>query len=157
MAFMRAGLKMHTILGKRLVIVGGGFAGLECANAMAEGREVVVIEEAKKLGNGIGIIDRKPTINECKAKGVDLRPSTKLLEVNKKGAKVLNLESGEEYEIECDTVLLSLGVEENPDLYAELKAAFPQAHIIGDAICPRGTVTRTLEAVNAGYQLGMSF
>lgn len=156
-AFMRAGLKMHTILGKRLVIVGGGFAGLECANAMAEGREVVVIEEAKKLGNGIGIIDRKPTINECKAKGVDLRPSTKLLEVNKKGAKVLNLESGEEYEIECDTVLLSLGVEENPDLYAELKAAFPQAHIIGDAICPRGTVTRTLEAVNAGYQLGMSF
>lgn len=52
--FMRMGLKMHTLIGKRLVIVGGGFAGLECASSMAEGREVTLVEESKKLGNGTG-------------------------------------------------------------------------------------------------------
>lgn len=154
--FMRMGLKMHAILGKRLVIVGGGFAGLECANAMAEGRTVTVIEESPKLGNGIGIIDRKPEINHIKAKGVTLCPSTKLIEVTKAGAKVLDLESNEERVIECDTVLLSLGIEENHSLFDEIRRVFPDAKLIGDATCPRGTVTRTLEAVNAGYTLGMS-
>ena len=47
-SFMRMGLKMHTLIGKRLVIVGGSFAGLECASSMTEGREVTLVEESKK-------------------------------------------------------------------------------------------------------------
>ena len=78
--FMRMGLKMHTIIGKRLVIVGGGFAGLECASAMSEGRSVTVVEESKKLGNGIGIVDRKPTINALKNRGVKMLTETKVKE-----------------------------------------------------------------------------
>lgn len=155
-SFMRAGLKMHVLLGRRLVIVGGGFAGLECASAMAEGRKVTVIEESSKLGNGIGIIDRKPTINAIKEKGVTLSPQTKLVSIKKDGVKVRNLETDNEYDIECDTVLISLGVEENWELYQQIKQVFPHAHLIGDATCEFGSVTRTLEAVDAGYKLGMS-
>ena len=59
--FMRMGLNMKSgptaIVGKRVVVVGGGFAGLEVAEAMCDGREIWVIDPAKKLGNGIGIID----------------------------------------------------------------------------------------------------
>lgn len=154
--FMRTGLKMHTILGQRLVIVGGGFAGLECASAMLEGREVTVIEESPKLGNGIGIIDRKPQINSIKQRGGVCLTNTKLIGVTKQGAQVKNTETGEESLIACDTVLLSLGVEENRELYEHIRSAFPQAQLIGDATCPRGTVTRTLEAINAGYQVGMA-
>lgn len=155
-SFMRAGLKMHALLGRRLVIVGGGFAGLECASAMAEGREVTVIEESPKFGNGIGIIDRKPTINAVKEKGVTLESNTKLVSVNKSGVRVRNLETGDEYDIGCDTVLISLGVEENLDLYHQIQESFPDAYLIGDATCERGNVTRTLEAIDAGYKLGMS-
>ena len=159
--FMRMGLNMASgptaIVGKRVVVVGGGFAGLEVAEAMSDGREITVIEEAKKMGNGIDIIDKKPTINLVKSKGVKLMPSTKLIEVTKKGAKVQNIETGEEQLLECDTVLLSLGVKANTELYDEIAKAFPNAKLIGDATTPDGKVYRTLEAVNAGYKEAMAF
>ena len=153
--FMRMGLKMHTLIGKRLVIVGGGFAGLECANSMAEGREVTLVEESKKLGNGIGVVDRKPTINALKGKGVKTLTCTKVKEIKKNGILVENTETHEQTLIECDTILLALGVEEDHALFDEIKSSFPQARLIGDATCPKGTVTRTLEAVNAGFRTAM--
>lgn len=153
--FMRMGLKMHTLIGKRLVIVGGGFAGLECASSMAEGREVTLVEESKKLGNGIGVVDRKPTINALKGKGVKTLTCTKVKEIKKNGILVENTETHEQTLIECDTILLALGVEEDHALFDEIKSSFSQARLIGDATCPKGTVTRTLEAVNAGFRTAM--
>ena len=91
------------------------------------------------------------------SKGVKLMPSTKLIEVTKKGAKVQNIETGEEQLLECDTVLLSLGVKANTELYDEIAKAFPNAKLIGDATTPDGKVYRTLEAVNAGYKEAMAF
>lgn len=154
--FMRMGLKMHTIIGKRLVIVGGGFAGLECASAMSEGRSVTVVEESKKLGNGIGIVDRKPTINALKNRGVKMLTETKVKEITKEGILVEEGETQRELFIECDTVLLALGVEEDHGLFDEIKAVFPRARLIGDATCPKGSVTRTLEAVDGGFKAGMT-
>ena len=158
--FMRMGLNMKSgptaIVGKRVVVVGGGFAGLEVAEAMCDGREIWVIDPAKKLGNGIGIIDKNPTINLLKKKGVHLMPLTELIEVTKKGAKVKNVETGEEQLIECDTVLTSLGVEQNTDLYDEIVKVWPHAKLLGDATTPDGKVYRTLEAVKGGYQASMA-
>ena len=110
---------------------------------MCDGREIWVIDPAKKLGNGIGIIDKNPTINLLKKKGVHLMPLTELIEVTKKGAKVKNVETGEEQLIECDTVLTSLGVEQNTDLYDEIVKVWPHAKLIGDATTPAGKVYRT--------------
>ena len=49
--FMRFGLNMASgptaRVGTRVVVVGGGFAGLEVAEAMCDNREIVVIDEAK--------------------------------------------------------------------------------------------------------------
>ena len=155
--FMRMGLNMASgptaIVGKRVVVVGGGFAGLEVAEAMCENREITVIEEAKKMGNGIGIIDKNPTINLVKSKGVKLMPLTKLVEVTKKGAKVQNVETGEEQLIECDTVLTSLGVEQNTKLYDEIAKAFPNAKLIGDATTPAARSTALLRPSRAATRL----
>lgn len=158
--FMRMGLNMASgptaVVGKRLLIVGGGFAGLETAGAMNSNREVTVIDTAKKLGNGIGIIDKNPELRKLKSEGVNLMPSTELVEVNKKGAKVRNIETGEEQFIECDTVLLSLGVQQNTDLYDRIKKDFPEAKLLGDATTPDGKVFRTLEAVKGGFTTAMA-
>ena len=158
--FMRMGLNMASgptaVVGKRLLVVGGGFAGLECASAMNSNREITVIDTAKKLGNGIGIIDKNPEIRKLKSEGVKLMPSTELVEVNKKGAKVRNVETGEEQFIECDTVLLSLGVQQNTDLYDQIKKDFPEAKLLGDATTPDGKVFRTLEAVKGGFTTAMA-
>jgi 2,4-dienoyl-CoA reductase (NADPH2) len=158
--FMRMGLNMSSgptaIVGKRVVIVGGGFAGLECAEAMCDGRDITVIDEAPKLGNGIGIIDKNPILKLLKTKGVQLRPSTSLVEVTKKGARIKNCETGEETLLECDTVLLSLGVKHNRALYNDLLRSFPNARLIGDATTPDSKVFRTLEAVRDGYRVSMA-
>lgn len=158
--FMRLGLNMASgptaVVGKRLLIVGGGFAGLETAGAMNSNREVTVIDTAKKLGNGIGIIDKNPELRKLKSEGVKLMPSTELVEVTKKGAKVRNIETGEEQFIECDTVLLSLGVQQNTDLYDQIKKDFPEAKLLGDAVTPDGKVYRTLEAVKGGFTTAMA-
>lgn len=157
--FMRFGLGMHVMVGKRLLILGGGFAGLECAGAMAEGREVTVIEESGKLGNGIGIIDRKPEINHLKQIGVKLMENTRIVSVEDLGANIETLnEDGTTTQqlIPADTVLMSYGVCENTKLYDEVKKDFPNAYILGDATTPMGKVFRSLEATNAGYKLGMS-
>ena len=102
--FMRMGLNMKSgptaIVGKRVVVVGRRLRRPEVAEAMCDGREIWVIDPAKKLGNGIGIIDKNPTINLLKKKGVHLMPLTELIEVTKKGAKVKNVETGEEQLIE---------------------------------------------------------
>ena len=66
----------------------------EFVRRAAMDREVTVIEESPKFGNGIGIIDRKPTINAVKEKGVTLESNTKLVSVNKSGVRVRNLETG---------------------------------------------------------------
>lgn len=158
--FMRMGLNMASgptaIVGKRVVVVGGGFAGLEVAEAMCDNREITVIDPAKKLGNGIGIIDKNPTLNLLKKKGVKLMPLTELIEVTKKGAKVKNVETGEEQLLECDTVLTSVGVEANTALYDEVVKVWPHAKLIGDATTPAGKVYRTLEAVKGGYEASMA-
>nr|WP_236758889.1 FAD-dependent oxidoreductase [Adlercreutzia mucosicola] len=158
--FMRMGLNMASgptaIVGKRVVVVGGGFAGLEVAEAMCDNREITVIDPAKKLGNGIGIIDKNPTLNLLKKKGVKLMPLTELIEVTKKGAKVKNVETGEEQLLECDTVLTSVGVEANTKLYDEVVKVWPHAKLIGDATTPDGKVYRTLEAVKGGYEASMA-
>jgi 2,4-dienoyl-CoA reductase (NADPH2) len=164
--FMRFGMSMHMMMGKRLVIVGGGFAGLECAGAMYKDREVTVIEESGKLGNGIGIIDRKPEINHLKQLGIRLLENTKVLEVTNQGIRVettiYDRKTKEVVEVKqelipCDTVLISVGVQENKKLYDEVVAAMPDTpvHLIGDATTPAGKVYRSLEATNAGYALGM--
>lgn len=159
--FMRMGLNMASgptaIVGKRVVVVGGGFAGLECALSLSDNRDVTVIEEAAKLGNGIGIIDRKPEIKELESRGVRLLPSTRLVQVSKAGAVIESIETGEQKTIECDTVLVSLGVSSNTELAESLEKLLPgRVHLIGDATTEPGRVKRTLEAVNEGYRLGMT-
>ena len=61
---MRMGLNMASgptaIVGKRVVVVGGGFAGLEVAEAMCENREITVIEEAKKMATASASSTRTP-------------------------------------------------------------------------------------------------
>ena len=62
LGLMKWGLGTHLLVKKRLAVIGGGFAGIEVASSMYEGREVTVIESAKKAGAEIGIIDKNPEL-----------------------------------------------------------------------------------------------
>lgn len=153
---MRWGMSTALMIKKRVVVVGGGFAGCEVALSIMKGREVTVIEESPKLGNGIGIIDRKPQMTLLKEGGVRMLAGAKLLEVTDAGVRIRYMETGGEEVIPADTVILSLGVETNDGLYRSLAQRFSNVHLIGDATTPPGKVKRTLEAISDGYRAAMA-
>jgi 2,4-dienoyl-CoA reductase (NADPH2) len=72
---MRWGMGTSLMIKKRVAVIGGGFAGCEVAMSIMDGRDVTVIEEREKLGNGIGIIDRRPELNILKQGGVKVMPA----------------------------------------------------------------------------------
>ncbi|MCG2799630.1 MAG: NAD(P)/FAD-dependent oxidoreductase, partial [Cellulomonas sp.] len=154
--FMRWGMGTSLMIKKRVAVIGGGFAGCEVAMSIMKGRQVTVIEEADKLGNGIGIIDRKPELNILEQGGVRLMPATKLLEVTSRGVRVRNTGTGAEELVEVDTVILALGVETNDSLFRSLSSRTKDVQLIGDATTPPGKVKRTLEAISEGYRAAMS-
>lgn len=153
---MRWGMGTSLMIKKRVAVIGGGFAGCEVAMSVMKGRDVTVIEEEPKLGNGIGIIDRKPELNILEEGGVKLRPGTRLVEVTDRGIWVQEVASGNREFIEVDTVILALGVETNEAVYNRLKAQFADVTLIGDATTPTGKVKRTLEAISEGYCTAMA-
>lgn len=152
---MRWGMSTPLMIKNRVAVIGGGFAGCEVAMALMDHRKVTVIEEGPKLGNGIGIIDRKPELSILEDGGVETRPHTRLVEVTDRGIRVEDVESGKREEIEVDTVILAMGVETNDDLYQRLKTQFDNVHLIGDATTGTGKVKRTLEAISEGYVTAM--
>ncbi|MDR0593457.1 MAG: FAD-dependent oxidoreductase [Bifidobacteriaceae bacterium] len=153
---MRWGMKTRLLIGRRVAVIGGGFAGCEVALALLQGHQVWVVEESPKLGNGIGIIDRRTELNLLERGGAQLMPSTKLVEVTAAGVRLRHLDSGQEEVVEVDTVILALGVETNDALYQQLAASFDNVHLIGDATTPVGRVKRTLEAIGEGYRAAMA-
>lgn len=153
---MRWGMGTPLMIKKRVAVIGGGFAGCEVAMSIMKGREVTVIEESPKLGNGIGIIDRKPELNILAEGGVRLMAGTRLVGVTAEGVRVRDVASGEEQVIAVDTVILALGVETNDALYRSLASRFAHVHLIGDATTPVGKVKRTLEAISEGYRTAMA-
>ena len=144
-------------------------AGIEVAHSMMHGREMTVIEEARKIGAEIGIIDKGPQLNDLDAGGVKLMPSTKVLEIVPEGVRVYHMvadkknvyKEGDDF-IPCETVILSLGVVNNTDLYNQCKPEYgDKVRLIGNANPKPKTENPDefrclLEAVHDGYVAGMT-
>jgi 2,4-dienoyl-CoA reductase (NADPH2) len=152
-SLMRLSLRVHWPVKKRLAVIGGGFAGCEVAMSMMKGREVTVIEESKKLGSDIGIIDRSTELDIIKAGGVRTETLTRVKEFTSRGVKVVKQDGSEDF-IVADTIMLSLGVKENRKLADQLATKFKNVYMIGDG-AGGGEIRRTREAVRDGYDIGM--
>ncbi|HOV43792.1 MAG TPA: FAD-dependent oxidoreductase, partial [Syntrophothermus lipocalidus] len=166
-------------LGKRVVIIGGGAVGCEVALFIARmgtidadtvkflllneaepverirelaqrgTKEVVVVEQDKNMGRGIGISTRWIILQELARMGVQLRPSTKVIAIEEDGV-VVSDPQGRTEKIPADAVVVAVGSKPANSLYEEIKQAFPETYLIGDAKEPR----KALEAVHEGFDVG---
>jgi 2,4-dienoyl-CoA reductase (NADPH2) len=179
---MQWGLGTHILVKKNVVVVGGGFAGIEVASSMHEGRNMVVVEERKKAGDQIGIIDKNPELRALKKAGVKVLTSTKVRAYTDEGVLVEQIEDvkgsehakGDKWTIPADTIICGTEMVDNTSLYDECIAKGMDAahvHIIGGGAPhkedkvgpvadadPYGTpeYKRVLESVRDGYILGMT-
>ncbi|MEO9778856.1 MAG: dihydrolipoyl dehydrogenase [Sedimentitalea sp.] len=103
-------LALTSVPGK-LIVVGGGYIGLEIGTAMAKlGAEVTVVEFASKILPQYDKELTKPVADRLEALGVTvmLNAMAEGLNVNKDGLKV-TLDGGESAELPFDKVLVAVG------------------------------------------------
>jgi len=143
-------------VGDKIVVVGGGAVGFEAALDYADlGKDVCLIEmmdeqKAKlnlRASAGSGATE---LLSIFKNKNITVYYGLALSEVRDDRIVCLDTATGETRELECDTVLLAMGMRERWALVEELRHCAPESNvaIVGD--CRNvGTIA---EAVNQAFQ-----
>lgn len=127
-------LRLRLERAERLVVVGGGFIGLEAAaSARKLGREVTLIEAlprlmARAVGEGMSAFFAEAH----RAHGVDLRLGAGLASVDGSAGKVAGVTLATGEQIACDLVLVGIGVVPNVAL-AESAGLVTRNGIVVDA------------------------
>ena len=130
------------------MIVGSGMTGLETAEVlMKAGHRTTIADMLPEIGAGAGtavIFDLKQRMAPYNPTYL---PGHKLVKITTEGVELQSLESGSSVFVPASSVILALGVRPQKDVVENFKAAFPDAHVIGDAV--RGG--RILDATQDAY------
>lgn len=141
------------MIGRRVVMLGGGLVGCEAGLELAHtGHQVTVIEARERLAPEAIGIHRTALLDELDAQGITTLVATTVLDVLPDG--VLVDSDGERRLVEADTVVLSLGSRPRSDDVEALRTAAGDipVHVIGDAL----KAARVGEAVIGGYRAAMA-
>ena len=166
--------------GDRVVIIGGNAVGLETATFLAEqgtispevlhflvtnkaekwerleelvnrgNKKVTVVEMMEKAGKEIGPSTKWTIMMENKRLGVEIRTSTRAMEVTTEGLVVEK--DGEQSLIAADTIVIAAGSRPLNELQQEIEGVVSEIHLIGDASSPR----KVMEAIREGHLTGLS-
>jgi 2,4-dienoyl-CoA reductase (NADPH2) len=135
---------------KRVVIIGGGFAGCELADVLAErDKKVTLLEESRRLGFDIGITTRWVQLMRLWQSGVNMQRNAKVEQITDRGVRAI-VEDDEQF-FEADTVALTKPLEVNEHLAKELQDKGYKVYRVGDCAATGG---RIMEAMAAGFRAG---
>ena len=133
--------------GQNVVILGGGLVGTELSVFLSMlGRKCTVLEMAPELTYGGNLLHGNALSLQFKKYHVDVRTSTKALEVTDKGVRAETPE-GEVF-FPADTVVTAMGMKPRMEQALALRLCAPEFFLAGDCKAPR-TVR---EANWDGYQ-----
>jgi 2,4-dienoyl-CoA reductase-like NADH-dependent reductase (Old Yellow Enzyme family)/thioredoxin reductase len=139
-----------TLHGRKVAVIGSGMTGLETAEVLSEqGNKVFVVEMAKSIAPGTWMQHRDDILPRLEEKKVEFLTSKKLTAVHR---NFITIESigvkKSQSTLECEQVVLSLGVRSENALYNELKPFFKNLYVIGDANKP-GRIAQATESAYA--------
>ena len=129
----------HSLLGKKILVCGGGSAGLECALSLArEGYQVSVADllPLNRFADGMPYFPQVDLMKSLREAGVTLLPEHRVMRFTETGA-VLQSVDGEAL-AEADTCIIAMGVRRRTKLTQALRQVYAQGVIpVGD--CEGGT------------------
>ncbi|MCL1816821.1 MAG: FAD-dependent oxidoreductase [Clostridiales bacterium] len=114
-------------------------------------RNIIIVEQGKKLGRGIGAGTRWPILQELSRYGVEFCSESTVIAATKKTVTIQKAD-GAIFEKTADTLLWATGFVPNRELYMGLANAGKKIILIGDADRPAGIahgVVQALEAVGS--------
>ncbi|WP_066941528.1 NAD(P)/FAD-dependent oxidoreductase [Microtetraspora fusca] len=114
-------LKARTAGAERVVVIGGGFIGIEAAAGLhALGKRVTLLEFADRLvARAVGAETSRFILDHHRRAGIDIRLGSAVDEIVGHGGKVRAVRAGGE-EIAADIVLVGIGVVPNTELAEEM-------------------------------------
>ncbi|ABK19248.1 FAD-dependent oxidoreductase [Syntrophobacter fumaroxidans] len=137
--------------GGRYIVVGGGAAGLETAEFIAEnGGSVTVIEMTETLGRGLHATRLNLMLENLARLNVAVMPNTRLVSVDG-GAVRAETPGGPVVLGPFDTIVMAVGYRSEATLSRGLDPRFA-ATVIGDALQPRSIY----EAVKEGFDAAVA-
>ena len=121
--------------GEQVVVVGGGLVGCETALWMAQhGKKVTIVEVMDKVlaVNGPLCSANKEMLEALLPfNGIEIITGAKVKEY--KGNQLTVDTAGGAKQVTCDSVVLSVGYQEENTLYHELEFDVPEIYLLGDA------------------------
>ena len=173
-------LAEKTIVGKKVIILGGNAVGLETALFLAHqgtitpeafhflavnkaetwdtlkdlvdrgNKEITVLEMTKQAGKDIGSSTRWTVMSELSRLGVTMITGATATEVLPTG--VIFEKNGVKDTLLADSVVIAAGTESEDDLVKEIEDLISEVYVIGDAKEPRNA----LEAIKEGFLTGLN-
>lgn len=140
---------------KTIVVIGSGFTGLETAEMLSvrsKGNAVCVVEMAKYIApDGNGSL-RNDIVDVLDRNQVMFLLNRKCKKVDDRGVYLENTNTGEEFFLPCDVVVMSIGVRSADPFSGALEQNFERVIRVGDEHEP----ARIKEATRSGYEAAMS-
>ena len=123
-------------LGKRIVIIGGGLVGIELAEFLAErNRNVTVLEEEAIFALQMAHPRRWRVLHDVRKAGVELVARARVDRITERAVDFsvsIEDEKVETRSIKADSVIVTLGLEPNPDLAARMDGSDTRVISVGD-------------------------
>lgn len=102
---------------KKAVVIGGGFIGLEMAEAFAtNGLEVELVEIQKNIFGKFPDFIGESILNKASEKNIKINLGNGLKEILSENGKVTGIILNDGTEVEADIILMSIGIKPNLDL-----------------------------------------
>lgn len=146
-------------IGENILVLGGGFAGVECAIGLAlEGKKSTIIEMSDALASGpntpypgTGAMQIDALWTSIKQNNVEVKLNTKCVEITDEGM-ICEDKDGNQMLLKADKVIAATGIAPNEDVVEKLRDCVIDFECIGD--CYQPGLIRT--AVRQGYDKAMN-
>jgi len=134
------------------VVIGSGMTGLETAEVLLQaGHEVTVADMMPQIGAGAEPVVIFDLMNRMAPGNPVYLPGHRLVRITDDGVDLETVTGGEIVTVPADTVVLALGVRPRADVVDAFTAAFPDAHIIGDAVHGGRIIDATQDAYGQAF------
>ncbi|NWF92716.1 MAG: FAD-dependent oxidoreductase [Syntrophaceae bacterium] len=141
------------LIGKKVLVVGGGGIGAEVADHLSEnGKEVTVVE--MREGIALDLVSHlQHFLNKrLREKGVQILTSTRAIRFEKEGLWVEDPQ-GKKRLSGFDSMVIALGSTPNDELVQSLKDKVPEVYVVGDASKPREVMEALLEGEEVAFKI----
>ncbi len=137
-------------IGKKVVVIGGGFVGCEVADYLtSKGKQVTMVEILPALASEFVYIYANVLVEEINKRGIKYFTSVKDEEITEKGINIID-KDGKQIFLEADDIVIATGSVADKTLFESLKGKVSELYEVGDCV----KASRIYEAIYEGAMIG---